>query len=85
MFLNVHDDIPSLMKGQVLHLMELHFFMEGAFEVNVFDLLLIKIYPANRLPSEAGRKENWRAKLGHGAFFCPPGHGDFLCRPAPLG
>ena len=32
-FLNVHDDIPSLMKGQVLHLMELHFFMEGVFEV----------------------------------------------------
>ena len=39
MFLNVHDDIPSLMKGQVLHLMELHFFTEGVFEVNVFDLL----------------------------------------------
>ena len=32
MFLNVHDDIPSLVKGQVLHLMELHFFMEGVFE-----------------------------------------------------
>ena len=31
-FLNVHDDIPSLVKGQVLHLMELHFFMEGVFE-----------------------------------------------------
>ena len=70
-FLNVHDDIPSLMKGQVLHLMELHFFMEGAFEVNVFDLLLIKIYPANRLPSEAGRKENWRAKLGLELFLSP--------------
>ena len=84
-FLNVRDDIPSLMKGQVLHLIELHFFMEGVFEVNVFDLLLTEIYPANRLPSEAGRKENWRAKLGHGAFFCPPGHDDFLCRPAPLG
>ena len=26
------------MKGQVLHLMELHFFMEGMFEVGVFDL-----------------------------------------------
>ena len=36
MFLNVHDDIPSLMKGQVLHLMELHFLMEGVFEVGVF-------------------------------------------------
>ena len=36
MFLNVHDDIPSLVKGQVLHLMELHFFMEGVFEVGVF-------------------------------------------------
>ena len=59
------------MKGQVLHLMELHFFMEGAFEVNVFDLLLIKIYPANRLPSEAGRKENWRAKLGLELFLSP--------------
>ena len=35
MFLNVHDDI-FLMKGQVLHLMELHFFMEGVFEVDVF-------------------------------------------------
>ena len=33
MFLNVHDYIPSLMKGQVLHLMELHFFMEGVLEV----------------------------------------------------
>ena len=36
MFLNVHDDIQSLMKGQVLHLMELHFLMEGVFEVGVF-------------------------------------------------
>ena len=36
MFLNVHDDIPSLMKGQVLPLMDLHFFMEGVFEVGVF-------------------------------------------------
>ena len=36
MVLNVHDDIPSLMKGQVLHLMELHFFMGGVFEVGVF-------------------------------------------------
>ena len=35
-FLNVPDDIPSLMKRQVLHLMELHFFMEGVFEVGVF-------------------------------------------------
>ena len=61
MFLNVHDDIPSLMKEQVLHLMELHFFMESMFKVNVFDLLLTEIYPANRLPSEEGRKENWRA------------------------
>ena len=42
--LNVHDDIPSLMKGQVLHLMELHFFMKGVFEVGVvvcFSLALI--------------------------------------------
>ena len=59
------------MKGQVLHLMELHFFMVGVFEVNVFDLLLIKIYPANRLPGEAGRKENWRAKLGLEPSFVP--------------
>ena len=36
MVLNVHDDIPSLMKGQVLHLMQLHFFMGGVFEVGVF-------------------------------------------------
>ena len=36
MFLNVHDDIPSLMKGQVLHVIELHFFMGGVFEVGVF-------------------------------------------------
>jgi len=34
-FLNVQDDIV-LMKGQVLHLMELHFFLEGVFEVDVF-------------------------------------------------
>ena len=59
------------MKGQVLHLIELHFFMEGVFEVNVFDLLLTEIYPANRLPSEAGRKENWRAKLGLELFLSP--------------
>ena len=70
-FLNVHDDIPSLMKGQVLHLMEVHFFMEGVFEVNIFDLLLIKIYLANRLAVEAGRKKNWRAKLGLEPSFVP--------------
>ena len=84
MFLNVNDDIPSLMKGQVLHLIELHFFMKGVFEVNVFDLLLTEIKPANRLPSGAGRKENWRAKLGLESFFCPPGHDDILWSPAPL-
>ena len=52
-FLNVHDDIPSLMKGQVLHLMELHFFMESMFEVGVFvcfSLALIK----ERLSSTRG-------------------------------
>ena len=37
--------------------MELHFFMEGVFELNVFDLLLTEIYPANRLPGEAKRSE----------------------------
>ena len=68
------------MKGQVLHLMELHFFMEGVFEVNVFDLLLTEIYPANRLPSEAGRKENWRAKLGLEPFFVPQA-GQFSLSP----
>ena len=73
------------MKGQVLHLMELHFFMEGAFEVNVFDLLLIKIYPANRLPSEAGRKENWRAKLGLEPFFVPQATAIFFVAPLHLG
>ena len=36
--MNVQDDIPSLMKERVLHLMELHFFMEGMLEVGVFDL-----------------------------------------------
>ena len=36
--MNVHDDIPSLMKERVLHLIELHFFMEGMLEVGVFDL-----------------------------------------------
>ena len=44
MFFNVHDDMPSLMKGQVLHLMVLHFFMKGVFEVGVvvcFSLALI--------------------------------------------
>ena len=41
MFLNVHDDI-LLMKGQVLHLMELHFFMEGVFEVGVFVCFLLQ-------------------------------------------
>ena len=59
------------MKGQVLHLMEVHFFMEGVFEVNIFDLLLIKIYLANRLAVEAGRKKNWRAKLGLEPSFVP--------------
>ena len=58
--------------------------MEGVFEVNVFDLLLTEIKPTNRLPSGAGRKENWRAKLGLESFFCPPGHDDFLCRPVHL-
>ena len=28
MFLDVHDVTPSLMKGKVLHLMGLHFFMK---------------------------------------------------------
>ena len=74
------------MKGQVLHLIELHFFMEGVFEVNVFDLLLTEIYPANRLPSEAGRKENWRAKLGlAGAFFVPQATAIFFVAPLHLG
>ena len=36
MFLDVHDVTPSLMKGKVLHLMELHFFMKKVFEVGTF-------------------------------------------------
>ena len=86
MFLNVQDDIPSLIKGQVLHLMELHFYIESVFELNVFDLLLTEIYPANGLPGEAKRSEKKLASEARpGAFFCPSDNGDFLCRPAPLG
>ena len=85
MFLNVHADIPSLMKGQVLRLMKLHFFMEGVFEVNVFNLLLTEIYPANRLPSEARRKENWRSKLGLEPFFVPQATAIFFVAPLHLG
>ena len=72
------------MKGQVLHLMEVHFFMEGVFEVNIFDLLLIKIYRANRFAVEAGRKKKMASEARPGAFFCPPDQGDFLCFVAPL-